>query len=187
MTIATINPATGELVREFAAHTPAEVEGILAKADAANAVMAKTTFAQRAEWMRRAADLLDADLEHAAGLAVLEMGKTIGTATYEVTKSANGMRWYAEHAEGYLAPEEPVPAASVGASAASVVFQPLGTVLAVMPWNYPFWQVIRFAAPPSWPATPGSSSMRRACRRPRCTWASCSSARASRRARSRRC
>ncbi|UPL16402.1 aldehyde dehydrogenase family protein [Microbacterium aurugineum] len=147
MTIATIDPTTGEMVREFAAHTPAQVEEILAKADAANALMAKTTFVQRAEWMRRAADLLDADLEHAATLAVLEMGKTIGTAKYEVTKSANGMRWYAEHAEGYLAPEEPVPAASVGASAASVVFQPLGTVLAVMPWNYPFWQVIRFAAP----------------------------------------
>lgn len=147
MTIATIDPTTGELVREFAAHTPAQVEEILAKADAANVLMAKTTFAQRAEWMRRAADLLDADLEHAATLAVLEMGKTIGTAKYEVTKSANGMRWYADHAEGYLAPEEPVPAASVGASAASVVFQPLGTVLAVMPWNYPFWQVIRFAAP----------------------------------------
>ncbi|MCK8475540.1 aldehyde dehydrogenase family protein [Microbacterium aurugineum] len=147
MTIATIDPTTGELVREFAAHTPAQVEEILAKADAANALMAKTTFVQRAEWMRRAADLLDADLEHAATLAVLEMGKTIGTAKYEVTKSANGMRWYAEHAEGYLAPDEPVPAASVGASAASVVFQPLGTVLAVMPWNYPFWQVIRFAAP----------------------------------------
>lgn len=147
MTIATIDPTTGELVQEFTAHTADEVERILAAAEAANATMAQTTFAQRAEWMRRAADLLDADLEHAAGLAVLEMGKTIGTAKYEVTKSANGMRWYADHAAEYLAAEEPVPAASVGASAASVVFQPLGTVLAVMPWNYPFWQVIRFAAP----------------------------------------
>lgn len=147
MTIATIDPTTGEVVQEFAAHTAEQVERILATADAANAILTQTTFAQRAQWMRRAADLLDADLEHAAGLAVLEMGKTIGTAKYEVTKSANGMRWYADHAEGYLAPEEPVPASSVGASAASVVFQPLGTVLAVMPWNYPFWQVIRFAAP----------------------------------------
>lgn len=147
MTIATIDPTTGELVQEFAAHTPAEVEAILARADAANAVMAQTTFAQRAEWMRKAADLLDADLDHAAGLAALEMGKTIGTAKYEVTKSANGMRWYADHAEEYLASERPVAAASVGASAAEVVFQPLGTVLAVMPWNYPFWQVVRFAAP----------------------------------------
>jgi succinate-semialdehyde dehydrogenase/glutarate-semialdehyde dehydrogenase len=147
MTIATIDPTTGELVQEFAPHTAAQVEEILARAQAANTAMALSTFAQRAEWMRRAADLLDADLEHAAGLAALEMGKTLGTARYEVTKSANGMRWYADHAEGYLASEEPVPAASVGASAASVVFQPLGTVLAVMPWNYPFWQVIRFAAP----------------------------------------
>ena len=147
MTIATIDPSTGELVQEFPAHTAAQVEEILARADAANALMARTTFAERAEWMRRAADLLDADLEHAAGLAVLEMGKTLGTAKYEVTKSANGMRWYADHAEEYLAAEEPVPAASVGASAARVEFQPLGTVLAVMPWNYPFWQVIRFAAP----------------------------------------
>ncbi|MFS0910850.1 aldehyde dehydrogenase family protein [Microbacterium sp. 179-I 3D2 NHS] len=147
MTIATIDPSTGELVREFPAHTTDQVEQILARADAANALMARSTFAERAEWMRRAADLLDADLDHAAGLAVLEMGKTLGTAKYEVTKSANGMRWYADHAEEYLAAEEPVPAASVGASAARVEFQPLGTVLAVMPWNYPFWQVIRFAAP----------------------------------------
>ena len=147
MTIATIDPTTGELVREFAHHTAADVERILSTAEAANALMARTTFAQRAEWMRRAADLLDAELEHAAGLAVREMGKTIATAKYEVTKSANGMRWYADHAEAYLAAEEPVPAASVGASSARVVFQPLGTVLAVMPWNYPFWQVIRFAAP----------------------------------------
>lgn len=147
MTIATIDPSTGELVQEFPAHTATQVEEILARADAANALMARSTFVERAEWMRRAADLLDADLEHAAGLAVLEMGKTLGTAKYEVTKSANGMRWYADHAEEYLAAEEPVPAASVGASAARVEFQPLGTVLAVMPWNYPFWQVIRFAAP----------------------------------------
>lgn len=147
MTIATIDPTTGELVREFPGHTAEQVEEILARAYAANSLMARSSFAQRAEWMRRAADLLDADLEHAAGLAVLEMGKTVGTAKYEVTKSANGMRWYADHAEEYLAAEEPVPAASVGASAASVEFQPLGTVLAVMPWNYPFWQVIRFAAP----------------------------------------
>ncbi len=97
--------------------------------------------------MHRAADLLDADLEHAAGLASLEMGKTIATAKYEVGKSANGMRWYADHAEEYLRGGAPVPAASVGASSAEISFEPIGTVLAVMPWNYPFWQVIRFAAP----------------------------------------
>jgi len=145
--IATLNPTTGVVEREFAPHTPEQLEEILRKGDAANAVLAGTTFAQRATWMRRAADLLDADLEKAAALASTEMGKTLGTAKYEVTKSANGMRWYADLAEQYLADQEPVPASSVGASAARVVFQPIGTVLAVMPWNYPYWQVIRFAAP----------------------------------------
>lgn len=145
--IATINPSTGVTERVFEPHSPAEVEEILARAAGANALMAATSFEQRAEWMRRAADLLDADLELAAGLAATEMGKTVGSAKYEVTKSANGMRWYADNAAAYLADEAPVDPASVGAAAARVVFQPLGTVLAVMPWNYPFWQVIRFAAP----------------------------------------
>lgn len=145
--IATVNPTTGVVEREFAAHTPEEVEAILARAAAANEAMRRTTFTERATWMRRAADLLDADLETAAALASTEMGKTLATAKYEVTKSANGMRWYADHAEQYLAAEEPVPAESVGASAARVVFQPIGTILAVMPWNYPYWQVVRFAAP----------------------------------------
>lgn len=147
MAIATINPATGEVLAEFAPHTPEEVEERLARAAAANAVLRATTFAQRGEWLRRAADLLDADLDHAAGLASLEMGKTIGTAKYEVTKSANGMRWYADHAAEYLAAETPVEPGTVGASSADVRFEPIGTILAVMPWNYPFWQVVRFAAP----------------------------------------
>lgn len=147
MAIATINPATGEVLAEFAPHTPEEVEERLARSAAANAVLRATTFAERGEWLRRAADLLDADLDHAAGLASLEMGKTIGTAKYEVTKSANGMRWYADHAAEYLAAEMPVEPGTVGASAADVRFEPIGTILAVMPWNYPFWQVVRFAAP----------------------------------------
>jgi succinate-semialdehyde dehydrogenase / glutarate-semialdehyde dehydrogenase len=147
MAIATLNPTTGVVEKTFAAHTAAEVEEILQRADAANAVLRATTFAQRSEWMHRAADLMDADLELLAALAATEMGKTIPTAKYEVTKSANGMRHYADHAEEYLASESPVEAKTVGASAARVIFQPIGTVLAVMPWNYPFWQVIRFAAP----------------------------------------
>jgi succinate-semialdehyde dehydrogenase/glutarate-semialdehyde dehydrogenase len=147
MAIATINPTTGETERSFTPHTAEEVEAILQRAHDANALMRATTFAQRAEWMRRAADLMDADLDMVASLASTEMGKTIGTAKYEVTKSANGMRHYADHAEEYLAPESPVDPKTVGASAASVIYQPIGTVLAVMPWNYPFWQVIRFAAP----------------------------------------
>lgn len=147
MAIATVNPTTGEVVRTFEPHTPIEVEAILARADTANTVLAAATLGQRAEWMHRAADLLDADLDLAAGLASTEMGKTLATAKYEVTKSAGGMRWYADHAAEYLADEEPVSPGSVGASAVRVVFQPIGTILAVMPWNYPFWQVIRFAAP----------------------------------------
>ncbi len=147
MAIATLNPSTGEVEKTFEAHTAAEVEAILDRADRANALMRATTFAQRSEWMHRAADLMDADLDTLAALAATEMGKTIPTAKYEVTKSANGMRHYADHAEEYLAPETPVEPAAVGASAARVLYQPIGTVLAVMPWNYPFWQVIRFAAP----------------------------------------
>jgi succinate-semialdehyde dehydrogenase/glutarate-semialdehyde dehydrogenase len=147
MAIATVNPSTGKVEKSFEPHTLEQVEAILAAADAANAVLRATTFAQRAEWMHRAADLMDADLDLLAGLAATEMGKTIPTAKYEVTKSANGMRHYADHAEEYLADETPVEASAVGASAARVIFQPIGTVLAVMPWNYPFWQVIRFAAP----------------------------------------
>lgn len=147
MAIATINPTTGETEKSFNSHTAEEVEAILQRAHDANALMRATTFAQRAEWMHKAADLMDADLELLAALAATEMGKTIPTGKYEVTKSANGMRHYADHAEEYLASESPVAPATVGAKAASILYQPIGTVLAVMPWNYPFWQVIRFAAP----------------------------------------
>jgi succinate-semialdehyde dehydrogenase/glutarate-semialdehyde dehydrogenase len=147
MAIATLNPTTGEVEKSFAPHTAAEVEAILDRADKANALMRATTFAQRSAWMHKAADIMDAELETIAALASTEMGKTIGTAKYEATKSANGMRHYADHAEQYLASESPVDAKAVGASEARIVFQPIGTVLAVMPWNYPFWQVIRFAAP----------------------------------------
>ncbi len=147
MAIATLNPTTGVVEKSFDPHTPEQVEAILERARLANATLRATTFAQRREWMHRAADLMDADLDHLAARAATEMGKTIGTAKYEVTKSANGMRHYADHAEEDLADETPVDASAVGASAARVIFQPIGTVLAVMPWNYPFWQVIRFAAP----------------------------------------
>jgi succinate-semialdehyde dehydrogenase/glutarate-semialdehyde dehydrogenase len=147
MAIATINPTTGETLKTFEPHTAEEIEQIVARADQTYRDLVHTTFAQRAEWMRAAADLLDAELDEVASLVSTEMGKTIGTAKYEVSKSARGMRWYADHAEEYLADEHPVEPGDVGASAVSVRYQPIGTVLAVMPWNYPFWQVIRFAAP----------------------------------------
>jgi succinate-semialdehyde dehydrogenase/glutarate-semialdehyde dehydrogenase len=96
--------------------------------------------------MRRSADLLESDVENAASMLTREMGKTIGQARAEILKSAKTMRFYAEHAEAFLSGRE-LDAAAVGASRAYTTYQPLGVVLAVMPWNYPIWQVIRFAAP----------------------------------------
>jgi succinate-semialdehyde dehydrogenase/glutarate-semialdehyde dehydrogenase len=144
---ATINPATGELVKSFDAHSPREVEAILDRSVTGLADLSRTTFAQRAGWMAAAADLLEADLDELATLVVTEMGKTKASAEAEVTKCAKTMRYYAEHAAGFLADETDVDPAEVSASAARVIYQPLGTVLAIMPWNFPLWQVIRFAAP----------------------------------------
>lgn len=147
MPIATVDPTTGETLRTFEPHTDEEVDRILDGAQIGNRLLTATTFAERAVWMHAAADLLDAELDQVARLVSTEMGKTIGTATYEVAKSARGMRFYADHAEEYLADDASVPASEVGASAVRVAFQPIGTILAVMPWNYPFWQAVRFAAP----------------------------------------
>jgi succinate-semialdehyde dehydrogenase/glutarate-semialdehyde dehydrogenase len=146
MPIATINPATGELVREFAAHTGDEVEQRLARAHAAARTCRSTSFPDRARWLRAAADLLEADQDRLAALLTLEMGKTVRSARAEVLKCATGCRFYAEHGASFLA-DEPVDAAAVGAARAHVRYEPLGVVLAVMPWNFPLWQVLRFAAP----------------------------------------
>jgi succinate-semialdehyde dehydrogenase/glutarate-semialdehyde dehydrogenase len=147
MTIATVNPATGETEKTFDPHSPAEVERRLALAAGAFEALKQTTFAQRGAWMRAAADLLDADVEPLAEILTREMGKPIGASRAEIAKCAKGMRFYAEHAEGFLADEPLADPSSVGASRAVARYQPLGVVLAVMPWNYPLWQVIRFAAP----------------------------------------
>ncbi|WP_053386124.1 NADP-dependent succinic semialdehyde dehydrogenase [Leucobacter japonicus] len=147
MAIATINPATGELVAEFTAHTDAEVDARIAEAHAAYLAMRTTDFATRSAWMHRAADLLEADLDAAAKMLVLEMGKTITQARGEVLKCAKGMRFYADRAEEFLSPRAVDDPDTIGASSAESRYQPLGVVLAVMPWNYPLWQVIRFAAP----------------------------------------
>jgi succinate-semialdehyde dehydrogenase/glutarate-semialdehyde dehydrogenase len=147
MSIAIINPATGETEKEFPAHDAAEVERRLGLAEAAFRTMRRTSFAQRAEWMNRAADLLDAELEETATTMVREMGKPIAAARAEVAKCAKGARFYAEHAEEFLADEPLEDPSSVNASKAYARYQPLGVVLAIMPWNYPLWQVMRFAAP----------------------------------------
>jgi succinate-semialdehyde dehydrogenase/glutarate-semialdehyde dehydrogenase len=147
MGIAIVNPATGVTEKEFEPHDAAEVERRIAAAHAAVQTLRGTTFAQRAEWMNTAADLIEADVDEVAELMVREMGKPIAAARAEALKCAKGMRYYAAHAEEFLADEPLADPSSVNASRAYARYQPLGVVLAVMPWNYPLWQVVRFAAP----------------------------------------
>lgn len=146
MAIATVNPATGETLRTFDELSDEEIDRRLTRAVDTYATYRLTSYAERAGWLRRAADILDEDLEQVAGMMTTEMGKTIVSARQEVQKCAKACRFFAEHAEAFLA-DEPVEPSSVGATAAYVRYQPLGPVLAVMPWNFPLWQAMRFAAP----------------------------------------
>lgn len=147
MTIATTNPATGEILETFEPHDSAEVQRRIAHAcDAAHALR-DTTFTERTRWMHATADVLEADVERAAEMITVEMGKPIRQSRAEVLKCIKSIRFYADNAESFLAPEELADPSTVSAAAAGTVWQPLGVVLAVMPWNYPLWQVIRFAAP----------------------------------------
>ncbi|CAM4385524.1 Succinate-semialdehyde dehydrogenase [NADP(+)] 1 [Mycobacterium basiliense] len=147
MPIATTNPATGETVKTFTAASNEEVEAAIARAYQRFADYRRnTTFAQRAEWAHATADLLEAEADQTAALMTLEMGKTIASAKAEVLKCAKGFRYYADNTAALLA-DEPADAAKVGASKAYSRYQPLGVVLAVMPWNFPLWQAVRFAAP----------------------------------------
>ncbi len=147
MAIATINPATGDTVETFEPHDSAEVERRIAEAYQAAQTLRSTSYAQRAEWMHATADLLEADVDCAAAMITLEMGKPVAQSRGEVLKCAKNIRFYADNAESFLAGEELADPSAVAASSAGTVWQPLGVVLAVMPWNYPLWQVIRFAAP----------------------------------------
>ena len=144
--IATINPATGEIVQKFDEISPDELEQKLQAAASAFATYRLTSFAERAGWMRAAADILVAERDEVAAMMTTEMGKPVVAARAEVEKCALCCRFYAERAEGYLA-DETAPAGAVGATQAFVRFQPIGPVLAVMPWNFPLWQAMRFAAP----------------------------------------
>jgi succinate-semialdehyde dehydrogenase/glutarate-semialdehyde dehydrogenase len=146
MPIATVNPATGETLKTFEPLSAKELDERLTRATEAFRSYRVTTFAQRAGWLRRAADLLDEDRDSLAATMTTEMGKPIGAARAEVEKSAKGCRFYAQHAEAFLA-DRPHDPAAVGASKAYVTYQPLGPVLAIMPWNFPLWQAMRFAAP----------------------------------------
>lgn len=146
MAIATINPATGQTVREFASTSDAEIDQALDRAVACFGDYRRTTFAQRAQWLRATADLLEAEADDVAAMMTEEMGKTLSAAKAETLKCAKGFRYFAEHGEAMLA-DEPADAEAVGASRAYMRYQPLGVILAVMPWNFPLWQAVRFIAP----------------------------------------
>lgn len=143
MPIATTNPATGETVRTFETLTWAEIDERLDKASAAFQSARLSTLESRAVCLRRAADILTREKQHLATLMTLEMGKPVTAAVAEVEKCALACRFYAEKAPHYLASHAVDTIDGDGA----VYFQPLGVILAVMPWNFPFWQVFRFAAP----------------------------------------
>jgi succinate-semialdehyde dehydrogenase / glutarate-semialdehyde dehydrogenase len=146
MAIATTNPATGEIEKTFEARSDAEVDECIARAASTAVEYRRTTFGDRTGWMNAAAETLESRCEEIARVMTTEMGKTIVAARAEVLKCAKGCRFYAQHAASMLA-DEPADAAAVGATRAYVRYEPLGPVLAVMPWNFPLWQVIRFAAP----------------------------------------
>jgi succinate-semialdehyde dehydrogenase/glutarate-semialdehyde dehydrogenase len=146
MPIATTNPVTGEVLRTFEPLTDQQIDEAIGRSSAGFRALRDTSFTQRATWMRAAADLLEAEQDDVGALITQEMGKTLAAARAEVTKCANACRFYAEHAERFLA-DEPVEPSSVGAAGAYARYQPLGPVLAVMPWNFPLWQAMRFAAP----------------------------------------
>src|SRR6201984_2569964 len=147
MAIATINPATGETGKTFTPATDQEVDAAIARAhERFLDYRHSTPFAQRAAWANATADLLEKEADETAAMMTLEMGKTLGSAKAEALKCAKGFRYYAENAEKLLA-DEPADPAKVGAKKAYIRYQPLGVVLAVMPWNFPLWQAVRFAAP----------------------------------------
>ncbi|MBQ0962218.1 NADP-dependent succinic semialdehyde dehydrogenase [Streptomyces sp. RK23] len=149
MPIATVNPANGETLRTYEAMGEEEIERRIELAEATFRTYRTTGFYERAGLMRRAADLLEADQKEIGKVITTEMGKPVKQARAEAAKCAKAMRWYADHAAELLADEEPADAdvKDSGASRALVRYRPLGPVLAVMPWNFPLWQVIRFAAP----------------------------------------
>jgi len=143
MAIATINPVTGEVVKQFQALTDAEVDGRIAKAAKAFQSFRKTSFADRAKWMVKAGEILEAEKTELGRLMTLEMGKTFSSAVAEAAKCASACQYYAENAAKFVADE----VIETSATKSYIHYQPVGIVLAVMPWNFPFWQVFRFIAP----------------------------------------
>jgi len=143
MAIATTNPASGELLKSFEPLTPIQIEHKLQLATDAFQSHRRTSFVDRARMMLRAAEILEKEKDDCARLMTLEMGKTLRSAVAEASKCATGCRFYAENAERFLADE----IVETGAKRSFIRYQPLGPILAIMPWNFPFWQVFRFVAP----------------------------------------
>ena len=143
MGIESVDPATGEVLRRFEPFTAEQVESALGEAEAAFQDWRRRSVAERAVPMRALAALLRERRDRYAELATREMGKPIAQARAELEKCASGCDFYAENAERFLAPQR----VETSAAESYVAFEPLGVVLAVMPWNFPYWQVVRFAAP----------------------------------------
>jgi len=143
MPIQSLNPATEEVLKDFEEFTPAQTEEAVAQAAAAFGSWRRTTFAERSELMRKAAAYLRKRQSDYGRLITLEMGKPVAQAEAEVEKCAWNCDYYAENAERFLADEH----VATNARDSFVAYEPLGVILAVMPWNFPFWQVFRFAAP----------------------------------------
>src|SRR5436853_2496667 len=143
MAIATINPATGQVVKTFESLSDAQIEVKLQKAADTFLSYRKAPFAERAQLMLRAAAILDCEKESFARTMTTEVGTTLWSAVDEAAKCAWVCRYYAENAERFLADE----IVETTAKRSYIRYLPLGPVLAVMPWNFPFWQVMRFAAP----------------------------------------
>ncbi|RCJ24650.1 NADP-dependent succinic semialdehyde dehydrogenase [Nostoc minutum NIES-26] len=143
MAIATINPATGETLKTFEPLNDTKIAAKLDLAGQAFEQYRKTNFQKRSHWLEKAAEILEQEKADFAKLMTLEMGKPFKAAVSEVEKCAFVCRYYAEHAPGFLADVT----VNTDANHSFVRYQPLGVILAVMPWNFPFWQVFRFAAP----------------------------------------
>ncbi|MBZ5502661.1 MAG: NAD-dependent succinate-semialdehyde dehydrogenase [Acidobacteriia bacterium] len=143
MAIATVNPATGQLVKSFEPISDSQIEEKIQRAVQTFPKFRSLSFAERAGMMKKAGDILESEKNELAVLMTTEMGKTLRSAVDEAAKCAWACRYYAEHAERMLADE----VIATTASRSFVRYQPLGVILVVMPWNYPFWQVFRFIAP----------------------------------------
>src|SRR5438094_3633761 len=143
MAIASINPATGELTKRFDTHNDSEIESALDRAVSAFEKYRASSFAERAVKLRHAAEMLEKDREQFARIITSEMGKLSRGSIDEIERCARGCRFYAEHGEKFLTEQS----VSSDAARSLIRYEPLGIILAIMPWNFPFWQVFRFAAP----------------------------------------